>query len=91
MLTTIRRTSRLVTCSDSVVYRLEPPCSIIAKWNDALFAIACIRDSLRGSSEAPGPAVLGGVSVSFSGITGWFLMVTACPNVAPKSGFAIDR
>jgi len=31
MLTTIRSTSRLVTLRLSVVYRLEPPCSIIAK------------------------------------------------------------
>src|ERR1700761_7227832 len=90
MLTTIRRTSRLVTCRDSVVYKLEPPCSIIAKWNAAAFAIACIRDSCRVLGGT-GAGVFGGVSVSFNGSTGWFLMVTACRNVAPKSGLASDR
>ncbi|MFZ0383324.1 MAG: hypothetical protein WCD11_37175 [Solirubrobacteraceae bacterium] len=69
MLTTIRSTSRLVTWSDRVVYRLEPPCSIIAKWNDAAFAIACIRDCCAVIGGT-GTVRLGGVSVSFSGITG---------------------
>jgi hypothetical protein len=41
MLIRIRRTSRLETRWASYGYRLEPPCSIVAKWNPAVLAIAC--------------------------------------------------
>jgi hypothetical protein len=42
-------------------------------------------------SGGTGCDVPGGVSVSFRGIAGSFLIVTACGNVAPKSGFCVLR
>src|ERR1700722_19185234 len=66
MLVTIRSTSRLVTCIESVVYRLHPPCSIIAKWNAALLAIACIRSCCEGTG-GPGACLFGGGALSLRG------------------------
>ena len=41
ILSRTRKTSRLVTFGANAGYRLLPPCSMNAKWNPAVFAIAC--------------------------------------------------
>src|SRR5260370_41488516 len=86
MLMRILRTSGSVALKASVGYRLAPPCSMNAKWNPAVFAIACIRDSC-GVAGGTGWAWVGGVSWSFNGMAGWFLMVNGPLNFTPKSGF----
>lgn len=61
-----------------------------AKWKAAVSAIACMR---LAATVVGGLccAVLGGVSVSLSGMAGWFRIVTAWSNVAPRSGLPIPR
>ena len=55
-----------------------------------MLAMACIRRCLAFVGGT-GWDMPGGVSESFSGIAGSFLMFTACGNVAPKSGFWVLR
>src|SRR5262249_35970049 len=54
-------------------YRLDPPCSIVAKWNPAVFAISCIASLCIGRS--------------LFGIAGTLTRLTICGKVSPKSGF----
>src|SRR5438128_12679383 len=86
MLTRIRRTVGSFALKANVGYRLAPPCSINAKWKPAVLAIACMRSASRPAMGTVG-LVEGGVSVSFNGIAGWFLMTKGPLNAAPKSGF----
>ena len=50
-----------------------------------MLAIACKRSASRPVMGIVG-LVVGGVSVSFSGMAGWFVMTKGPLNAAPKSG-----
>src|SRR5215471_21867995 len=68
----MRTTSRLVTMGKNDAYKLVPPCSIVAKWKPAVFAISCIASLCRAKW--------------LFGIAGRFIRSTIWGKVSPKSG-----
>src|SRR2546427_12862268 len=79
MLIRIRRTSTLVALCAIEGYRLLPPCSMVGKWNAAVFAIACRKLGSVVSASVLGIAVC--CPAAKLGMAGG--------KVSPKSGFLV--
>jgi len=80
MLIRIRSTSTLLALCAIEGYKLFPPCSIVGKWNPAVFAIACWKFGSLVSLSVLGIAVCRPTAK----------LGIACGKVSPKSGFLLS-